>query len=140
MFSCGAVVLYPLHFWLNVGISWYVSDGKHNFEFPIILKIKCTIHEKFWIFFGFLSCEKLVDVAFDVLYVGDTSVIHQSLKERHELLQKVVKPSKGRLETLVPDHGLNSHVRPQGKEHEMTDIPLPFNKGNASHCRPHYSL
>ncbi|KAK9213331.1 hypothetical protein WN943_002718 [Citrus x changshan-huyou] len=70
-----------------------------------------------------------IDVAFDVLYVGDTSVIHQSLKERHELLQKVVKPSKGRLETLVPDHGLNSHVRPQGKEHEMTDIPLPFNKG-----------
>ncbi|GAY37255.1 hypothetical protein CUMW_027650 [Citrus unshiu] len=70
----------------------------------------------------------LSNVAFDVLYVGDTSVIHQSLKERHELLQKVVKPSKGRLETLVPDHGLNSHVRPQGKEHEMTDIPLPFNK------------
>ncbi|KAH9653721.1 DNA ligase 4 [Citrus sinensis] len=69
-----------------------------------------------------------IDFAFDVLYVGDTSVIHQSLKERHELLQKVVKPSKGRLETLVPDHGLNSHVRPQGKEHEMTDIPLPFNK------------
>ncbi|GAY37253.1 hypothetical protein CUMW_027640, partial [Citrus unshiu] len=56
----------------------------------------------------------LSNVAFDVLYVGDTSVIHQSLKERHELLQKVVKPSKGRLETLVPDHGLNSHVRPQG--------------------------
>ncbi|KAH9805707.1 DNA ligase 4 [Citrus sinensis] len=51
-----------------------------------------------------------IDVAFDVLYVGDTSVIHQSLKERHELLQKVVKPLKGRLETLVPDHGLNSHL------------------------------
>lgn len=55
------------------------------------------------------------DVAFDVLYVGDTSVIHQSLKERHELLQKVVKPLKGRLEILVPNHGLNTHVRPQGE-------------------------
>lgn len=57
----------------------------------------------------------MVDVAFDVLYVGDTSVIHQSLKERHELLRKVVKPLKGRLEILVPDHGLNTHVRPQGE-------------------------
>ncbi|KAI3951036.1 hypothetical protein MKW92_006920 [Papaver armeniacum] len=49
------------------------------------------------------------DVAFDILYVGDTSVIHQSLKERHELLRKVVKPLKGRLEILVPDGGINAH-------------------------------
>lgn len=41
-------------------------------------------------------------MAFDILYVGDTSVIHQSLKERHELLGKVVKPVKGRLEVLIP--------------------------------------
>ncbi|CAM8968989.1 unnamed protein product [Rhodiola kirilowii] len=32
-------------------------------------------------------------------------VIHQSLKERHELLSKVVKPLKGRLEILVPNSG-----------------------------------
>lgn len=55
-----------------------------------------------------------LDVAFDILYVGDTSVIHQSLKERHELLQKVVKPLKGRLEILVPNGGLNTH-RSEGK-------------------------
>lgn len=53
-----------------------------------------------------------VDVAFDVLYVGDTSVIHQSLKERHELLRKVVKPIKGSLEILVPNGGLNAHRAP----------------------------
>ena len=53
-------------------------------------------------------------VAFDILYVGDTSVIHQSLRERHELLRKVVKPIKGRLEILVPNGGLNDH-RPSGK-------------------------
>ncbi|KAK2980820.1 hypothetical protein RJ640_020472 [Escallonia rubra] len=50
-----------------------------------------------------------LDVAFDILYDGDTSVIHQSLKERHELLRKVVKPIKGRLEILVPNGGLNTH-------------------------------
>ncbi|XP_059637506.1 DNA ligase 4 [Cornus florida] len=48
-------------------------------------------------------------VAFDILYVGDTSVIHQSLKERHQLLRKVVKPIRGRLEILVPNGGLNAH-------------------------------
>ncbi|ANM71015.1 DNA ligase IV [Arabidopsis thaliana] len=57
---------------------------------------------------------QLCYVAFDVLYVGDTSVIHQSLKERHELLKKVVKPLKGRLEVLVPEGGLNVH-RPSGE-------------------------
>ncbi|KAL0410270.1 UNVERIFIED_CONTAM: DNA ligase 4 [Sesamum latifolium] len=54
------------------------------------------------------------DVAFDILYAGDTSVIHQSLKERHQLLQKVVKPVVGRLEILVPNGGLNAH-RPAGE-------------------------
>ncbi|THU64605.1 hypothetical protein C4D60_Mb01t28220 [Musa balbisiana] len=54
------------------------------------------------------------DIAFDILYVGDTSVIHQSLMERHSLLQKVVKPVKGRLEILVPDGGINDH-RPPGR-------------------------
>lgn len=56
-----------------------------------------------------------LDVAFDILYVGDTSVIHQSLKERHQLLRKFVKPIAGRLEILVPNGGLNAH-RPPGKE------------------------
>ncbi|KAK4775383.1 hypothetical protein SAY86_010318 [Trapa natans] len=51
-------------------------------------------------------------VAFDILYYGDTSVIHQSLKERHELLRKVVKPIKGRLELLVPDGSLNNLRHP----------------------------
>jgi DNA ligase-4 len=36
------------------------------------------------------------------------------LKERHELLKKVVKPLKGRLEVLVPEGGLNVH-RPSGE-------------------------
>lgn len=54
-----------------------------------------------------------IDIAFDILYVGDTSVIHRSLKERQEILQEVVKPIKGRLEILVPNGGLNAH-RPSG--------------------------
>ncbi|MCL7033412.1 hypothetical protein MKW94_001154 [Papaver nudicaule] len=58
---------------------------------------------------GFASDRQLCYVAFDILYVGDTSVIHQSLKERHELLRKVVKPLKSRLEILVPDGGINAH-------------------------------
>ncbi|XP_044472398.1 DNA ligase 4 isoform X2 [Mangifera indica] len=58
---------------------------------------------------GLDSDRQLCYVAFDVLYVGDTSVIHQSLKERHELLRKVVKPLKGCLEILVPIGGLNVH-------------------------------
>uniref|UniRef100_A0A1J3K4K0 DNA ligase n=1 Tax=Noccaea caerulescens TaxID=107243 RepID=A0A1J3K4K0_NOCCA len=64
---------------------------------------------------GLESHKQLCYVAFDVLYVGDTSVIHQNLKERHELLKKVVKPLKGRLEVLVPEGGgLNVH-RPSGE-------------------------
>ncbi|XP_061991495.1 DNA ligase 4 [Rosa rugosa] len=58
---------------------------------------------------GLDSDKQLCYVAFDILYVGDTSVIHESLKERHELLQKVVKPLTGRLEILVPNGGLNTH-------------------------------
>ncbi|KAK6944587.1 BRCT domain [Dillenia turbinata] len=58
--------------------------------------------------------EGLENVAFDILYAGDTSVIHQSLKERHELLRKVVKPLKGRLEILLPNGGLNAHC-PSGE-------------------------
>lgn len=45
----------------------------------------------------------LLDVAFDILYVGDTSVIHQSLVERHDLLQRIVKPVMGRLQILIPN-------------------------------------
>ncbi|XP_004297907.1 PREDICTED: DNA ligase 4 [Fragaria vesca subsp. vesca] len=57
---------------------------------------------------GLDSDKQLCYVAFDILYVGDTSVIHESLKERQELLQKVVKPLTGRLEILVPNGGLNT--------------------------------
>lgn len=63
---------------------------------------------------GLDSDRQLCYVAFDILYVGDTSVIHQSLKERHELLRKAVKPLKGRLEILVPTGGLNAHC-PSGE-------------------------
>ncbi|XP_038710852.1 DNA ligase 4 isoform X2 [Tripterygium wilfordii] len=63
---------------------------------------------------GFDSDRQLCYIAFDILYVGDTSVIHQSLKERHELLRKVVKPLKGRLDILLPDDGLNTS-RPPGE-------------------------
>ncbi|XVF47614.1 hypothetical protein PTKIN_Ptkin03bG0124100 [Pterospermum kingtungense] len=72
-----------------------------------------------------------IDVAFDILYVGDTSVIHQSLKERHELLQKVVKPLNGRLEILVPNGGLNAN-RPPGEPcwsciaHSVDDVEKFF--------------
>ncbi|XP_057979304.1 DNA ligase 4 [Malania oleifera] len=70
-------------------------------------------------------------VAFDILYAGDTSVIHQSLKERHELLQRVVKPLKGRLEILIPNGGLNAHC-PSGEPcwsliaHNMEDVQRFF--------------
>ncbi|RLM73698.1 putative DNA ligase 4 [Panicum miliaceum] len=51
--------------------------------------------------------QQCIDVAFDILYAGDTSVIHQSLTERQEILQKVVKPLKCHLEILIPTGGLN---------------------------------
>ncbi|KAK9055271.1 hypothetical protein SSX86_026353 [Deinandra increscens subsp. villosa] len=72
-------------------------------------------------------------VAFDILYAGDTSVIHQSLKERHTLLKKVVKPIKGRLEILVPDGGLNVHT-PAGEPcwsrvaHNVDDVETFFKR------------
>ncbi|KAK7411977.1 hypothetical protein VNO78_03422 [Psophocarpus tetragonolobus] len=37
-------------------------------------------------------------------------VIHQTLKERHEILCKIVRPMKGRLEILVPNAGINKHL------------------------------
>ncbi|XP_039030849.1 DNA ligase 4-like isoform X2 [Hibiscus syriacus] len=80
---------------------------------------------------GLDSDRQLCYVAFDVLYVGDTSVIHQSLKERHELLKKVVKPLKGRLEILVPNGGLNSHCPPgepcwSSLAHSVNDVERFF--------------
>ncbi|TYI48457.1 hypothetical protein E1A91_D13G249700v1 [Gossypium mustelinum] len=80
---------------------------------------------------GLDSDRQVLYVAFDILYLGDTSVIHQSLKERHELLQKVVKPLKGRLEILVPNGGLNAH-RPPGEPcwsciaHSVNDVERFF--------------
>lgn len=64
---------------------------------------------------GLESERQLCYVAFDILYVGDTSVIHQTLKERQELLRKAVKPVKGHLEILLPngsDESLNAHRKP----------------------------
>lgn len=58
---------------------------------------------------GLESNRQLCYVAFDILYFGDTSVIHQTLRERHEILSKVVKPLKGRFEILLPNGGINSH-------------------------------
>ncbi|KAM7512669.1 hypothetical protein LguiB_011544 [Lonicera macranthoides] len=80
---------------------------------------------------GLDSDRQLCYVAFDILYDGDTSVIHQSLKERHDLLRKVVKPIKGRLEILVPNGGLNAH-RPPGEPcwssiaHNVDDVERFF--------------
>ncbi|KAG4167645.1 hypothetical protein ERO13_A13G208300v2 [Gossypium hirsutum] len=80
---------------------------------------------------GLDSDRQVLYVAFDILYVGDTSVIHQSLKERHEILQKVVKPLKGRLEILVPNGGLNAN-RPPGEPcwsciaHSVNDVERFF--------------
>lgn len=71
-----------------------------------------------------LTCLQL-DVAFDILYVGDTSVIHQTLKERHELLQKVVKPLKGRLEILIPNGGLNSRHQSGKEAAKLTLLLMP---------------
>lgn len=64
---------------------------------------------------GLESERQLCYVAFDILYVGDTSVIHQTLRERQELLRKVVRPVKGRLEILLPygnGDSLNARRRP----------------------------
>ncbi|KAF5461698.1 hypothetical protein F2P56_017774 [Juglans regia] len=84
---------------------------------------------------------QLCYVAFDILYVGDTSVIHQSLKERHELLQKVVKPLKGRLEILVPNVGLGLNIlRPSGEPcwsliaHNVDDVERFFKETIENRC------
>ncbi|KAJ0984175.1 hypothetical protein J5N97_002531 [Dioscorea zingiberensis] len=61
---------------------------------------------------GLESDRQLCYVAFDILYAGDTSVIHQSLTERQSLLQRVVKPLKGHLEILVPNGGINDVCAP----------------------------
>lgn len=37
-------------------------------------------------------------------------MIHQTLKEQHEILGKIVRPVKGRLEILVPNAGINSYI------------------------------
>ncbi|XP_010046928.2 DNA ligase 4 isoform X1 [Eucalyptus grandis] len=80
---------------------------------------------------GLDNDRQLCYVAFDILYAGDTSVIHQTLKERQELLRKVVKPLKGRLEILVPEDSLNSQ-RPRGEPcwtliaHSMDDVERFF--------------
>ncbi|KZV30732.1 DNA ligase 4-like [Dorcoceras hygrometricum] len=71
------------------------------------------------------------NVAFDILYVGDTSVIHQSLKERHQHLKKIVKHIAGRMEILVPNGGLNAHC-PTGEPcwsriaHNVDDVERFF--------------
>ncbi|XP_062183911.1 putative DNA ligase 4 [Phragmites australis] len=80
---------------------------------------------------GLETDRQLCYVAFDILYAGDTSVIHQSLIERHEILHKVVKPLKGHLEILVPTGGLNLH-RPSDEPcwsivaHNLEDVEKFF--------------
>lgn len=44
-------------------------------------------------------------VAFDILYDGDSSVIHRPLRERQRLLQNAIRPLSGRLEVLIPAAG-----------------------------------
>ncbi|XP_039131950.1 DNA ligase 4 [Dioscorea cayenensis subsp. rotundata] len=80
---------------------------------------------------GLESDRQLCYIVFDILYAGDTSVIHQSLTERQALLQKVVKPLKGRLEILVPNGGLND-IRSAGEPcwsiiaHTLDDVEKFF--------------
>ncbi|XP_012702657.2 putative DNA ligase 4 [Setaria italica] len=80
---------------------------------------------------GLETDRQLCYVAFDILYAGDTSVIHQSLTERQEILQKVVKPLKGRLEILIPTGGLNAR-RPSDEPcwsiiaHNLEDVEKFF--------------
>ncbi|KAL0734964.1 hypothetical protein Bca4012_011174 [Brassica carinata] len=88
---------------------------------------------------GLDSHRQLCYVAFDVLYVGDTSVIHQSLKERHELLRKVVKPLKGRLEVLLPEGGLNVH-RPSGQDYKDFIYMMELTSLDESEGEPSWSI
>jgi hypothetical protein len=62
---------------------------------------------------AFLCCRRIsltvscTDIIFDILYHEDRSLIHLPLRERHEILKKVVTPLKHRIEVLVPDAELN---------------------------------
>ncbi|CAK9226296.1 unnamed protein product [Sphagnum troendelagicum] len=58
-----------------------------------------------------LVCERLCDRT----QRGDSSVIHQPLRERQQLLQKSVHPIKGRLELLLPESGGLNENRPPGE-------------------------
>lgn len=57
---------------------------------------------------GLETDQQLCYVAFDILYAGDSSVIHQSLHERQQLLKRFVQPLKGSLELLLPGNGVGS--------------------------------
>lgn len=57
----------------------------------------------------------LPDVAFDLLYYGDSSVIHRPLRERQQLLQNAIRPLSGRLELLTPEAGGLNSKRVAGK-------------------------
>ncbi|KAH7544705.1 hypothetical protein FEM48_Zijuj01G0014600 [Ziziphus jujuba var. spinosa] len=81
-----------------LSVDLLLEPRQQEMDSIVIDRFKVLVHSRVWL-----------DVAFDILYVGDTSVIHQSLKERHELLQRTVKPLKGRLEILVPNGGINNH-------------------------------
>jgi len=58
---------------------------------------------------------RLSDVAFDILYYGDGSVIHRPLRERQRLLQSSIRPLSGRLELLIPEAGGLNSKRAAGK-------------------------
>ncbi|CAK9216066.1 unnamed protein product [Sphagnum troendelagicum] len=64
---------------------------------------------------GLDTGQQSTDVVFDILYSGDSSVIHQPLRERQQLLQKSVHPIKGRLELLLPESGGLNENRPPGE-------------------------
>ncbi|VAH35972.1 unnamed protein product [Triticum turgidum subsp. durum] len=94
------------------------TSGMSKFIKENILVDRCILDGEMLVWdtalnrFAEFGSNQEIDIAFDILYSGDTSVIHQSLSERHEILRKVVKPLKGRLEILVPTGGLNTHRPP----------------------------
>ena len=59
---------------------------------------------------------RIPDVAFDILYDGDSSVIHRPLRERQQLLRKAIRPLSGRLEVLIPEAGGLNSKRVAGKD------------------------
>ncbi|KAL6523658.1 DNA ligase (ATP) [Orobanche gracilis] len=94
----------------NQEIAKAARDGLDVMLYPSEWTVQPLIHAIKNFVVVLVSMEELwLDVAFDILYFGDTSVIHQTLKERHEILHKVVRQLKGRLEILIPNDGLNSH-------------------------------